>query len=115
MPNEEEMSDVTPHMNIHSLKIRVTPEKGRGVYGKSRLDPLYHIVGNFDTHKPILASQDISRGTAVEISPVILFSREEYEAHGRFTILDHYTFVWGDGRMALPLGLGKYRLCHTFE
>ena len=27
-------------------------------------------------------------------------------AAGRFTILDHYTFTWPDGRMALALGLG---------
>ncbi|KAG8830176.1 hypothetical protein FRC17_005268 [Serendipita sp. 399] len=32
---------------------------------------------------------------------------DEYETHRRHTILDHYTFVWGDGRMALPLGLGE--------
>jgi tRNA-specific adenosine deaminase 3 len=44
--------------------------------------------------------------TLLEISPALLFSAEEYEAHGRHTVLDHYTFKWRDGRMALALGLG---------
>jgi len=44
--------------------------------------------------------------TLLEISPALLFSAEEYEAHGRHTVLDHYTFEWRDGRMALALGLG---------
>ena len=43
----------------------------------------------------------------IEIAPVLLFERQEYEEHGRFTLLDHYTFRWSDGRMALPLGLGR--------
>ena len=44
--------------------------------------------------------------TLLEISPALLFSAEEYDAHGRHTVLDHYTFKWRDGRMALALGLG---------
>ena len=44
--------------------------------------------------------------TVVEESPVLLFTKEEYELHGRYTLLDHYTFNWPDGRMALALGLG---------
>lgn len=42
----------------------------------------------------------------VEISPVLCFTKEEYELHGKYTILDHHTFKWKDGRMALALGLG---------
>ncbi|KAJ7095947.1 cytidine deaminase-like protein [Mycena belliarum] len=45
--------------------------------------------------------------TVVEISPVLLLGKEEYEAHGRFTILDDYTFKWKNGSMALALGLGS--------
>ncbi|CCA73599.1 hypothetical protein PIIN_07551 [Serendipita indica DSM 11827] len=75
----------TPHLNPHGLEIRMHPTKGRGVY----------------------ASRPISVGTVVEISPVLLFGREEYENHGKHTLLDHYTFVWGNGEMALPLGLGS--------
>ncbi len=40
------------------------------------------------------------------MSPVLLFSAREYVEHGKYTVLDHYTFKWRDGRMALALGLG---------
>ncbi|CAG8634290.1 14684_t:CDS:2 [Acaulospora colombiana] len=76
----------TPHLNVHDLKIYSTQERGRGVY----------------------ASHYIPRGTTIEISPVLFFSEKEYRDYGRYTTLDHYTFIWGDGRMALPLGLGVY-------
>jgi hypothetical protein len=45
---------------------------------------------------------------------VLLFEQREYEEHGRFTLLDRYTFKWGDGRMALPLGLGTCALLCSF-
>ena len=56
---------------------------------------------------------DRPRGVLVEISPVLLFGRDEYMAHGRHTALESYTFVWRDGRRgekawALALGLGAY-------
>ena len=57
------------------------------------------------------ASRDLPRNELVEISPVLLFSAEEYEAHGKHTVLDHYTFKWRDGRMALALGLGTSHSC----
>ena len=46
----------------------------------------------------------------IEISPALLFNKEEYAEHGKHTILDHYTFKWPDGRMALALGLGACRV-----
>ena len=52
------------------------------------------------------ACREIPAQTLVEVSPVLLFTAAEYEAHGKYTVLDHYTFVWRDGRMALALGLG---------
>lgn len=52
------------------------------------------------------ASRELPRKELIEISPVLLFTPEEYEAHGKYTVLDHYTFKWRDGRMALALGLG---------
>ena len=52
------------------------------------------------------ATRSIPAGTLIDISPVILFGKEEYHNYGRFTVVDHYTFVWRDGRMALALGLG---------
>lgn len=54
------------------------------------------------------ASDVIPAWTIIEMSPVLFFSPEEYELHGRHTTLDHYTFKWRDGRMALALGLGAY-------
>lgn len=53
-----------------------------------------------------LACREIPAQTLIEISPVLLFTSAEYEEHGKHTVLDHYTFVWRDGRMALALGLG---------
>ncbi|KAI0357389.1 hypothetical protein OH77DRAFT_1422243 [Trametes cingulata] len=73
------------HLNSSGLRIEYAQGKGRGVY----------------------ASREIPPQTLIEVSPVLLFSAEEYEAHGRHTVLDHYTFKWRDGRMALALGLGS--------
>ncbi|CAE6516514.1 unnamed protein product [Rhizoctonia solani] len=45
----------------------------------------------------------------IDVSPVLLFSAEEY-IHAKRTVVDHYTFVWNDAGsslMALPLGLGS--------
>ncbi|ORX47716.1 protein methyltransferase [Hesseltinella vesiculosa] len=44
--------------------------------------------------------------TLIEISPILLFPHSEYQTHGRFTQLDHYTYCWKDG-YALALGLGS--------
>ncbi|KAH9911503.1 uncharacterized protein B0H18DRAFT_892713 [Fomitopsis serialis] len=73
------------HLNSSGLRIGHSSGKGRGVYAARTLEPR----------------------TVVEISPVLLFSKAEYEEHGRHTLLDHYTFRWRDGRMALALGLGS--------
>ncbi|KAI0647731.1 hypothetical protein C8Q79DRAFT_999339 [Trametes meyenii] len=73
------------HLNSSGLRIEYAEGKGRGVY----------------------ACREISAQTLIEVSPVLLFTVEEYEAHGRHTVLDHYTFKWRDGRMALALGLGS--------
>ncbi|KIK69616.1 hypothetical protein GYMLUDRAFT_236120 [Collybiopsis luxurians FD-317 M1] len=80
------MSATAPqHLNSTGCRIQHSEEKGRGVY----------------------ASRKIPKQTVVEISPVLLFGAEEYEKHGKYTVLDHYTFKWKDGRMALALGLGS--------
>lgn len=81
---------ITPHLNPHGLVIKSSPESGRGVY----------------------ASAAIAQSTVIEISPVLLFSRDEYLSHGKHTLLDSYTFIWRDKReggqkkWALALGLG---------
>ncbi|KZT27392.1 hypothetical protein NEOLEDRAFT_1088973 [Neolentinus lepideus HHB14362 ss-1] len=86
------MSDALPlrhkapdHLNSTGCSIRYSEGKGRGVF----------------------ASRKIDAQTVVEISPVLLFTKDEYDAHGRHTALDHYTFKWPNGRMALALGLGS--------
>ncbi|KAF8916980.1 cytidine deaminase-like protein [Mucidula mucida] len=73
------------HLNNSGCSIQYSEGKGRGVYANRR----------------------IPKQTTIEISPVLLFSSDEYENHGKHTILDHYTFKWRDGRMALALGLGS--------
>ncbi|KAI0693438.1 hypothetical protein C8T65DRAFT_833701 [Cerioporus squamosus] len=73
------------HLNSTGLRIQYADGKGRGVY----------------------ASREIPAQTLVEVSPVLLFTAQEYADHGKHTVLDHYTFVWRDGRMALALGLGS--------
>ncbi|KAI9193466.1 uncharacterized protein BJ171DRAFT_398591, partial [Polychytrium aggregatum] len=69
----------------HSLKLAAHPKRGRGVY----------------------ATKTIPANTLVDISPILFFTPEEYQAHGRHTILDHYTYKWQNGSMALALGLGS--------
>ncbi|EPQ51006.1 hypothetical protein GLOTRDRAFT_81597 [Gloeophyllum trabeum ATCC 11539] len=73
------------HLNSTGCCIRYSEGKGRGVFATRRIDPQ----------------------TVIEISPVLLFTKDEYRDHGRHTVIDHYTFKWRDGRMALALGLGS--------
>ncbi|KAL4073156.1 hypothetical protein V8B97DRAFT_1869217 [Scleroderma yunnanense] len=74
-----------PTTNPQQCHVKQVKGKGRGVF----------------------ASRVIPAQTIIETSPVLLFTRDEYEAHGKHTLLDHYTFNWRDGRMALALGLGS--------
>ncbi|KAI9497328.1 hypothetical protein BDB00DRAFT_757073 [Zychaea mexicana] len=67
------------------LELRTHPVRGRGVFPKER----------------------IKRNTLIEISPVLLFSPDEYKEHGQHTVLDHYTYIWEGGQFALALGLGS--------
>jgi len=67
------------------LAVRDSPGRGRGVF----------------------AAAPIARGALVEAAPVLVFAAAEYEAHGRHTLLDHYTFRWERGAFALALGLGS--------
>ncbi|KAG9016298.1 hypothetical protein FRB90_003378 [Tulasnella sp. 427] len=83
--NTERRPDEIEHLNPFGLVIRQTETKGRGVF----------------------ATQSIPSGTIVDISPVILFPKENYATYAKQTIVDDYAFVWGDGNMALALGLGS--------
>jgi SET domain-containing protein len=77
--------DVIPlKQHTLALELRSDPIKGRGVFTKEALE----------------------RNVLVEISPILLFNSEEYEAHGKYTVLDQYTYCW-QGGFALALGLGS--------
>ncbi|KAF8951875.1 hypothetical protein BGZ46_003758 [Entomortierella lignicola] len=76
--------DPTQLFNQSSLFIQDCGQKGRGVV----------------TQNPIPAR------TTIDISPILLFPSEEYNVHGQYTQLDHYTYRWKGG-MALALGLGS--------
>ncbi|KAI0081582.1 hypothetical protein K474DRAFT_1249490 [Panus rudis PR-1116 ss-1] len=79
------MKRAPEHLNNTGCRIGLSEGKGRGVY----------------------ATRVIPARTVIEISPALLFGKDEYAQHGRYTVLDHYTFNWPDGRMALALGLGS--------
>lgn len=99
------------HLNSTGCVIRNTSGKGRGVFG---IEFSYDLAENpllkrtLDVpHVP--ANRTIPAQTVIEISPVLLFGKDEYALHGKYTTLDHYTFVWKNGQYALALGLGKIR------
>ena len=58
--------------------------------------------------KGVFARELIPAGTALEESPVLLLSREQWE-EGKLndTILGEYGFCWANGGMAIGLGLGE--------
>lgn len=104
------------HLNSAGCIIKCVEGKGRGVFGVYFLQILPHLLAACSTTDFLVleaASHAIPAWTTIEISPVLLLSSEEYELHGRHTVLDHYTFKWRDGRMALALGLGasQHSLC----
>ncbi|KAJ1665179.1 hypothetical protein IW140_003548 [Coemansia sp. RSA 1813] len=70
---------------LNCLELRTHPQRGRGVF----------------TREPI------PRGTLVNVSPTLIFGADEYNKHGKFTQLDHYTYCWSSGSFALALGLGS--------
>ncbi|KAN0124665.1 hypothetical protein V8E53_015701 [Lactarius tabidus] len=78
-------SNASEHLTSTACKIKYSENEGRKV----------------------CASRAIPAHTLLESSPALLFSAEEYEAHGRHTVLDRHSFRWKDGRMALALGLGS--------
>jgi len=87
--------------NTAGCYIKHSEGKGRGVYGKKCLRGRLSLI-----KIRLTASRVIQAYSTIEISPILFFTKEEYDAHGKYTILDHYTFKCRDGRMALALGLG---------
>lgn len=79
------MSDpISLEHHQYPLELRYDARKGRGVYARDA----------------------IPRNTCIEVSPILHFRHDEYDAHGKHTVLDHYTYRWKDG-FALALGLGS--------
>lgn len=60
----------------------------------------------------VFASKLIQKGTIVDISPVLIFTKDEVEKHTSQTCLQHYTYYWPDPAggaqtQAVALGLGS--------
>ncbi|ORY94934.1 hypothetical protein BCR43DRAFT_442284 [Syncephalastrum racemosum] len=68
----------------YPLELRCDPGKGRGVYARDA----------------------IPRNTCIAVSPILHFRHDEYDAHGKHTVLDHYTYRWNYG-FAPVLGVGS--------
>ncbi|KAI8639680.1 hypothetical protein BD408DRAFT_420909 [Parasitella parasitica] len=83
--NSNEDDDTIP-LTQHrlSLELKSHPVRGRGVFTRELLE----------------------RNVLVEISPILFFNAEEYANHGKYTVLDQYTYCWPGG-FALALGLGS--------
>ncbi|KAJ9612063.1 hypothetical protein H2200_003658 [Cladophialophora chaetospira] len=52
------------------------------------------VVMNTPKGRGVFATKEISRGTIVEISPVLIFTEDEVEKHTRHTTLQHYTYPY---------------------
>ena len=70
-------------MILPTLVIAPTGGKGRGVF----------------------TTEDIGKGTVIEISPVIVMSREDRKLLDQ-TLLHDYIFEWGPGRSSCCMALG---------
>jgi len=55
----------------------------------------------------LFATETIESGSIIEYSPILLFQKDEWESHGKYTILQHYTFRWKNGCYAIALGIGS--------
>ena len=65
--------------------IKQSPNRGRGIY----------------------ATMDIPFGTHIHTAPCILITKDEYESHMKYTVLEHYLFNCKDGDRLLALGHGS--------
>lgn len=71
------------------------------------------LVSNTPKGRGVFASQFISKGTVVEVSPVLIFPSKEV-THTSQTVLQHYTYYWPNPSnprsaqtQAIALGLGS--------
>lgn len=104
--SESVESSPTPLNSLDGLVIKTTVDKGRGIYGELPASELLTSSHEMIWTQRRPATRPISAGTVIDIAPVLFFSRDEYAEYAKHTVVDDYAFVWGDGRMALALGLG---------
>ncbi|KAK6370023.1 hypothetical protein LTR64_005263 [Lithohypha guttulata] len=80
---------------------------------KGRLWQYYwHLTQQICPGRGVFASQTIPKGTVIDVSPVLVFNKDEVELHTSQTILQHYTYYWPDPAggaqtQAIALGLGS--------
>jgi len=72
------------------------------------------LLSNTPKGRGVFASQDIAKGSVIDVSPVLVFSHEENSTHIQQTVLQHYTYYWpnpsdpkGPQVQAIALGLGS--------
>ncbi len=61
------------------------------------------------TGRGVFTGEDLSKGTLVEASPVIVLSKEERILLDQ-TLLHDYIFLWGKGKLQCCIGLGYLSL-----
>jgi SET domain-containing protein len=69
------------------LTIQTSPKRGRGVF----------------------ATKNISKGTVIEVSPVIVLTEKERKTIEK-TLLFHYIFEWGNDKKSAAVALGYVSL-----
>jgi SET domain-containing protein len=64
-------------------------------------------VGKGKKGRGLFATDDIPPSTLLHIAPCILLTKEEYEEHMKYTVLEHYLFNSQGGNKLLALGDGS--------
>ena len=54
----------------------------------------------------VFAAESILKGTLIEKSPVIVIDKKNFKVIKK-TVIQHFTFYYGEGRAALALGIGS--------
>lgn len=77
--------------------------------------PILYIGPTEQMGRGVFTSEAISKGTVVEISPVIIMSNED-RAHLDKTLLHDYIFEWGDNAEHCCMALGYIPIYnHAYE
>ena len=77
--------------------------------------PILFIAPTEDIGRGVFTSEDISKGTIIEVSPVIVMSGEDRKLLDQ-TLLHDYIFEWGDRRESCCMALGYIPLYnHSYK